>query len=143
MALAHGRNFGAGVDLICSCSRRYATAASSFRTPGLRFGLVLGTRRLMQRVGMDRARDILAKSQVFGAEDALAMNFVHGIAEAETWPALIKAAVQETRSLSEEAVSALLRVTAPDTRDADLAELVRSASAPGLKERLHRYRTQS
>jgi hypothetical protein len=26
-----------------------------------------------------------------------------------------------------------------DTRDADLAELVRSAAAPGLKERISRY----
>lgn len=143
IALVHGKNFGAGVDLICSCNRRYAVAQSTFRMPGLRFGLVLGTRRFMQRVGMDRARDILAKSQTFGAEDALAMNFVHGVAEPQAWPALIEEAVQEIHSLSAEAVSSLLRVTAADKRDADLAELVRSASAPGLKERLHRYRAQS
>ena len=45
VALAHGRNFGAGVDLFGACKWRLATPDASFRMPGLKFGLVLGTRR--------------------------------------------------------------------------------------------------
>ncbi|MGH8601146.1 MAG: enoyl-CoA hydratase/isomerase family protein, partial [Burkholderiales bacterium] len=51
LALAHGRNFGAGVDIIGACSLRVATPDATFRMPGLRFGVVLGTRRLAARVG--------------------------------------------------------------------------------------------
>jgi enoyl-CoA hydratase len=143
MALAHGKNFGAGVDLICSCNRRYAAAGSMFRMPGLRFGLVLGTRRLAQRVGADVARAILVKSQTFSADEALAMHFVQHVAEPADWPAMVEAASLDVSSLTPEAAASLLRVTAPDTRAEDLADLVISASQPGLKDRLHRYRAQS
>ena len=71
------------------------------------------------------------------------MGFVQQNGEQDTWPALVQAAADAAASLSAEATAALLRVTVPDTREADLAELVRSASVPGLKERLRRYRTQS
>jgi len=55
LAFAHGRNFGAGADLVAACSQRIAAPGSTFRMPGLRFGVVLGTRRLAARVGADRA----------------------------------------------------------------------------------------
>ena len=55
VALAHGR-FGAGVDLFGACKWRLATPDASFRMPGLKFGLVLGTRRFAALVGAERAR---------------------------------------------------------------------------------------
>lgn len=143
LALAHGKNFGAGVDLICACNRRHAAPGSTFRMPGLRFGLVLGTRRLVQRIGTDRAREVLARSSNFSAEEALAMGFIQQIDAQDNWTALTDAARDEAATLSPEATEALLRVSVPDTREADLAELARSASMPGLKERLRLYRAQS
>jgi enoyl-CoA hydratase/carnithine racemase len=143
LALAHGRNFGAGVDLICSCNQRYAAAGSTFRMPGLQFGLLLGTRRFMQRVGSDLAREILGESQTFGADEALGMHFIHRVAEQEEWPALTESVLRSAMSLTHEAAASLLRVTAPDTRAVDLADLVTSASRPGLKERLRQYRSRS
>lgn len=142
LALAHGKNFGAGVDLICSCSRRYAASDTTFRMPGLRFGLVLGTRRLAQRVGNDRAREFLATSKVFGSQEAQHSGFIQAMHEPHAWPGLIVTAAEEATMLTADASTALLRVTAPDTRSDDLADLVRSASEPGLKERLRRYRAQ-
>ena len=53
LCFTHGRNFGAGVDLFAACRQRVSTAGSSFYMPGLRFGLVLGTHRLVQLVGRD------------------------------------------------------------------------------------------
>ena len=143
LALAHGKNFGAGVDLVCACNRRLAAPDSTFRMPGLRFDLVLGTRRLVQRIGTDRAREVLAQSTTFNAQDAMAMGFIQGCAELPVWPDLVRAAAAEVAILSAGAMAALLRVTVPDERNADLAELVRSASSPGLKERLRRYRAQA
>lgn len=139
LALAHGRNFGAGVDLIGVCSRRVATPDSTFRMPGLRFGLVLGTRRFALQVGDDTARDILAESKTFGAEEGRRIGFLTQVAEASEWPAVIARASEASIALPPDACARLVAATRTDTRDADLAELVRSAAAPGLKARIAAY----
>src|SRR3546814_4977267 len=69
LALARGRVFGAGADLFCACSRRVAEPGTSFRMPGLGFGIVLGTRRLMARVGADAARSIQNETRTFDAAE--------------------------------------------------------------------------
>jgi enoyl-CoA hydratase/carnithine racemase len=71
LVLAHGKNFGAGSDLVCACSLRVAAPGTTFRMPGLRFGIVLGTRRLAHRIGADAARDVLATSRTLAADEAL------------------------------------------------------------------------
>ena len=140
LVLAHGRNFGAGVDLACACARRVATADATFRMPGLRFGLVLGSRLFAERVGADRARQVLQVSQTFDAPDAHAWGFLTDIAAQEQWPAFIAKAEQDSAGLSPEAAARLFRVTASeDHRDADLAELARSAAEPGIKQRIAAY----
>ena len=60
IGLAHGRNFGAGVDLFAACRLRYCTPDATFLMPGLKFGLVLGTRRFRNIVGAANAADILS-----------------------------------------------------------------------------------
>lgn len=139
MALAHGRNFGAGVDLIAACARRVASADATFRMPGLRFGLVLGSRLFAQRVGSERARHVLQESQTFDATQAQAWGFLTGTHAQDQWPAVVEKAEAAATALSPEAAARLFRVTAEDHRDADLAELVRSASQPGLKSRIAAY----
>lgn len=138
LALASGKNFGAGVDLVCACARRVATSDATFRMPGLRFGLVLGTRLFAQRVGAERAREVLQVSQTFGAAEALEWGFLRLVTEAG-FPGVVEEAEAAAAALSPQAAERLHRVTAPDTRDADLAELVRSASEPGLKMRIAAY----
>ena len=139
LALAHGRNFGAGVDLIGACSRRVSTTEATFRMPGLRFGLVLGTRRFALQVGGDTARDILAESKTFGAEEGLDMGFLTQVAGIPEWPEAIARAAEAAAALPPDAHARLVAATRIDTRDADLAELVRSAAAPGLKMRIAEY----
>ena len=140
MVLAHGRNFGAGVDLICACARRMATADATFRMPGLRFGLVLGSRLFAERVGTDRARQVLHASQTFTGTEAHAWGFLTGVAAQDEWTAAIEQAEQAVGALSAEAAARLFRVMAPeDHRDAVLAELVRSAAQPGIKQRIASY----
>jgi enoyl-CoA hydratase/carnithine racemase len=139
MVLAHGRNFGAGVDLVAACARRIATSDASFRMPGLRFGLVLGTRLFAERVGPERARAVHQVSQTFNAGEALEWGFVTEIASQEHWDPVIVKAHAAAAALPADATARLFRVTTPDHRDADLAELVRSAAQPGLKDRITAY----
>jgi len=140
LALAHGRNFGAGVDLVACCARRVATADATFRMPGLKFGLVLGSRVFAERVGAERARQVLQVSQTFDATEGAAWGFVTTILGLDEWPSVLKNAEEAIAGLSADASARLFRVTSPeDHRDADLAELVRSASQPGLKARIASY----
>jgi enoyl-CoA hydratase/carnithine racemase len=140
LALAHGRIFGAGADLVAACSRRVAAPNTSFRMPGLSFGLVLGARRLRDRIGEHAARNILGASRTFEAEEALGNGFVTRIAVQSEWAALLNASAREAQTLSPEALSNLGLALTSDTREADMAALVRSASAPGLGERIRVYR---
>ena len=140
LALTQGKNFGAGVDLALACGIRVAAPDAEFRMPGLKFGLQLGTRRLAARIGGDAARALLATSRNFGAEEGLRIGFLQQIAAAETWPGLIERAAAEAQQLSPATAARLHAATVIDSRAADLADLVRSASEPGLKERIREYR---
>lgn len=140
LALAHGRVFGAGADIVASCGLRIAAPDTTFRMPGLRFGVVLGTRRLVHRIGAERAREILATSRTFNCDEALASGFLTGINPQTAWPAVVAAAQASAETLAPAAAAALRRRTVTDSRAEDMAELVRSVSTPGLKERIRRYR---
>jgi enoyl-CoA hydratase/carnithine racemase len=139
VGFAHGRNFGAGVDLFAACRWRIAAPEATFRMPGLGFGLVLGTRRFASIVGRDTAREVLEGLATFDAVRAKEMGFVRRIAPREEWPAILGEAAATARTLADESRAALHRALDPATHDADLADLVRSAAAPGLKARIARY----
>ena len=140
LALAHGRNFGAGVDLFCACAHRIATPDATFRMPGLKFGLVLGPRLFAERVGAVRARQVLQVSQTFTSAEAHSWGFLTDVKAQDRWDEAIEAAEKAAAALSPEAAARLFRVTAQaDHRDADLAELVRSAAEPGIKQRIAAY----
>jgi hypothetical protein len=53
---------------------------------------------------------------------------------------MLAAAQAEAEALAPAAAAALNRRTLTDTRAEDMAELARSASTPGLKERIRRFR---
>lgn len=140
IAFAQGRNFGAGVDLFAACRRRIATADASFRMPGLKFGLVLGTRRFADLVGTAHAGAILQEARSFDAAEAQAIDFVDRVVEVEDWPAVQDDARQAAMALDASARAALQSALRRDRDDdADLAALVRSASRPGLKNRIACY----
>jgi len=140
LALAHGKIFGAGADIVAACGSRVAAPGTTFRMPGLRFGVVLGTRRLAHRIGADHARSILGESRTFGADEALGINFITQIAEQSQWSAIVQRAQSHCEQLSPAAASALHRQITPDSRADDMSALVRSVSTPGLKERIRLYR---
>lgn len=141
LAMAHGKVIGAGCDLFCACSERIASHDAVFRMPGWRFGIALGTRRLVQRVGADAARSVLASSRMFAVDEALQVGLVTSIIQREEWPNVMKSFSETSSLLEPVSQSMLLNLTTLDTRAADLAALVESASRPGLKNRIQQYRS--
>lgn len=140
LAFAHGRNFGAGVDLFAVCHRRIAAPGASFRMPGLGFGLVLGSRRFAGLVGESWARQVLHEGITFEAGEAQGRGFTTAVADTKAWPAERERAMQAMRGLGADATTRLFRVTRIDSRAADMAELIASAARPGLVGRLRAYR---
>ncbi len=138
VVLAQGSVTGAGADLFAACDLRLIQSDASLRFPGAGFGIVLGTRRLAARVGSDRALRWVSEATSISAQAAvetgLASSAASDLASAAD-------ALQTTRSRLERATYAALRAALIDSNgERDLAALVRSAAAPGLKARIVAYR---
>ncbi|MEY4864285.1 MAG: Fatty acid oxidation complex subunit alpha [Pseudomonadota bacterium] len=164
IAYAQGRTWGAGADLFAACDVRWACPQATFRFPGAGFGLVLGTRRLAQRVGLSAARDWVSLGQEVNAESARAAGLatrVHGLTEAEGAEGqgrenghsglggLRQTMIEQACTLpmvDRSTLAALRAASNPNAArdaDADLAALVRSAARPGLKARIADYRART
>ena len=133
VALAHGRTWGAGADLFAVCEQRVAAQDASFRFPGAQFGIVLGTRRLAERIGADAARRVVLEGGEFDAQGALQAGLVSAVGAVPARAAL---------PVDGATAAAIRLATRADQRDADLATLVRSAAAPGLQQRILAYRAR-
>lgn len=137
-AFATGRAWGAGADLFASCDLRACSPDTTLRFPGSAFGIVLGSRRLVELVGWDRARPLATEGATLDAAAALSAGLATEVVEgdAEDWLSvrcLQPAADRET-------LAAIRSACRPDRRDEDLETLDRSASRPGLKRRIEHYR---
>ncbi|MVW77830.1 enoyl-CoA hydratase/isomerase family protein [Bordetella sp. 02P26C-1] len=139
LALAHGRNFGAGVDLFAACKLRHCSADATFRMPGLKFGLVLGSRRFRTLVGTAKAISILGEARTFGADEAREIGFVLQVSPENDWPALTQQAAQTATTLEPDVRVSLYSTLEFNNHDADMAALVRSAARPGIKDRIAQY----
>lgn len=137
IALAQGRTWGAGADLFAACEVRLATPQASFRFPGPRFGIVLGTRRLAEQVGGTTARRWLLDSAHVDAPSAHAAGLATGLVDADSlagaWRAHLPGPIDRVTA------AALRRLTRVDAAERDLHELVASAARPGLKTRMTDY----
>ena len=138
IAMATGRAWGAGADLFASCDIRACTPDATLRFPGTAFGIVLGTRRLVELIGWDRARALVTEGATHDAAAALAAGLATDLVEGdiEEWLALrCRPPVADRVTLA-----AIREAARPDCRAADLASLDRSASRPGLAQRIDHYR---
>lgn len=140
VAFGHGQLVGAGADLFAACWRRVAAVDARFRMPGWNFELALGTRRLRRLIGQDAARDLLIDSKVLSAEESLSCGLATDVAPRQEWPALVQELQQRARGLSPTAMKHMLDLTAEDSRNDDLAAIVKTAGRPGLKDRIIAYR---
>lgn len=138
VAIATGRTWGAGADIVAACDDRLADRATRFRFPGANFGIVLGTRRLASRVGEDLARRWVTESTEITAEQAVATGLLTDIVEPDSQDAWIVSRMNGLQ-VEHDVVASVHRATRVDMSDTDLAELVRSAAKPGLRKRIESY----
>jgi len=140
VAFAHGQVVGAGADLFTACWRRVAATDARFRMPGWNFELALGTRRLTHLIGQDAARELLIDTKVLSADESLACGLATDLAHQEEWPELVDGLKQRATALSPRATKHMLDLTANDSRNDDIAAIVKTAGRPGLKDRIIAYR---
>lgn len=140
VALAHGRAEGAGADVFCACAIRIADPGATFRMPGWQFGLALGTRRLSDRIGNERAREMLMMSARISADDGLKSGLVNKVAAKTLWEEELDAIRARNGNLTRSAMQNLLGILTDRHASMDIAALVESASAPGLGERMRAFR---
>ena len=133
VAVAQGRAWGAGADLLAACEQRVVLRGTTLRFPGAQFGIVLGTRRLALRMSSAAARAVVTEGGELSAPQALAC----GLATHEQEPAW--SAPRVDGSTAAALYAATRAAEGGDQRDADLALLVRSAAQPGLQARVRRY----
>lgn len=142
IALGHGRVVGAGADLFAACSIRIAVEGATFSFPGAGFGLVLGTRRLAERVGQDMAHALVAEGVALDAGEAARCGLATVCMAPEDAMAEVERLVTGAERL-DHLTSAEVRSQIRGSQvqlDSDLAALVRSASRPGLRDRIIAYR---
>ncbi|VWX57506.1 Enoyl-CoA hydratase/carnithine racemase [Burkholderiales bacterium 8X] len=142
IACAQGRAWGAGADLFAMCDVRAARPSTTFCFPGAQFGLVLGSRRLAERVGTERAREWIANGSMLDASAAQTAGLVTDLlpTDEDEWLAEICTLPRIDRAT----MIAIRAATRSDGwLDADLSALVRSATRAGLKERILAYRARA
>jgi enoyl-CoA hydratase len=142
VALAHGRTWGAGADLFAACEQRLVHPDTTLRFPGAQFGIVLGTRRLAKRIGVDAARALVLEGGELDAPQALALGLATqrvdtGVDTASQILARLAPPLPDSAT-----ARAIRSATRADCRDTDLAALVRSAARPGLQLRITAYRAR-
>jgi enoyl-CoA hydratase/carnithine racemase len=140
IALVHGAAMGAGADIAASCTYRVGSVAAKFRFPGFRFGVALGTSHLARLIGTQAARDILLNNATINASSALEMGLLTDLAEQDALKIRADEIIAQIGQLDKTVRNRILHLTSPQSNDTDLAELVRSVSAPGLHDRIARYR---
>lgn len=139
IALATGRTWGAGADLFASCDIRAAAPDTTLRFPGSAFGIVLGTRRLVELIGWDAARPLVTEGATVDAAAAQAAGLTTDIVAGDAVEAWLAKRCEPP--VADRVTLAAIRVsTRPDFRAADLATLDQSASRPGLVGRIREFR---
>lgn len=131
---------GAGADIAASCTYRVGSDMAKFRFPGFRFGVALGTSHLARLVGTQAARDILLNNTTIDANAAVEIGLLTDLVEPDGLRIKADEIIAQIGHLDKMVRNRILHLTSPQNNDADLAELVRSVGAPGLHDRIARYR---
>ena len=142
LGLAHGKNFGAGVDLLLACQHRVSEPDATFRMPGLQFGLVLGTRRLGHLIGFDQARRLQEIAATVDAPRARSLGMLTELTDVAQWPECQAALSQTAANLDRPTRGLLSEALLAPGDEQDMAALVRAVVRPGLKARIAKYRAR-
>lgn len=140
-ALVQGPAYGAGADLVVACRDSSAAQAARLRMPGWKFGLALGTRRLIARIGALAAHEFLAQARTVDAAEARVLGLVRHVHAPGEEARQIEAMRDAALALDAEAARRLAAIAVPDTRAQDMASLVESLTDGDLKARIRSFRS--
>ncbi len=141
-ALVHGACYGAAADLVLACRARIATPDARFLMPGMRFGIVLGTRRLRDTVGESNAYQLLDRLKPFKTDEAAECGFITRVADADDWDNVIEETAGNVAAFTKAAYAMRVSSLTPDTRAEDMQALVLSVAAGSIKTRMVEYVAQ-
>ncbi|WP_199259596.1 crotonase/enoyl-CoA hydratase family protein [Paracoccus binzhouensis] len=107
-----GNAFGGGVGLIAVCDLAIAVPEARFGLTETRLGLIPATigPYVLARMDEDKARRVFMSARLFGAEEAMRLNLLAGLADAGTLDAAIEAEAVPYLSCAPGAVAAAKRL---------------------------------
>ncbi len=140
VASVAGPAFGLGADIVASCDYRLGDERAKFRFPGPRFGVLLGSRQLRQRVGSACAMDVLLRDRVLDAQSALQVGLLTHLRDEGAHQPFVETLAEDIGGLDARTLRSLLTLLREDEADPSMAALARSAHEPGLADRIERFR---
>lgn len=137
LVYAQGAVSGAGADLMAACRKRLVAPDASFRFPGIRFGILLGTNRLLALIG-EKAYGVLLEQQKINSGLAVQLGLAQGLAQDADVGSLIEAEYSSLKRIPE---STRRQLFAANTQQAavDMGILAKTVTEPGLKARMQAY----
>jgi enoyl-CoA hydratase len=125
IAVLNGDAFGGGLELALACDLRLAAAEAKFGFPEVRVGTLPGwggTGRLVEAVGLARARQLVLTGMPLPAEQALAWGLVSDCAPRATLAPLVERYSAALRSGAPVAVGIAKRVLASHAASQPMTE---------------------
>ena len=96
----NGFAFGGGAEIATSCDFRIASNQASFRFPGVSYGLVVTSSNLPIIVGVSKAKELLFRSCIISADEALRIGLVDQLVKVEELDQYTEKVVKEIKSNS-------------------------------------------
>jgi enoyl-CoA hydratase len=84
IAAINGFALGGGCELALACDLRYAASSAKLGQPEVNLGIIPGwggTQRLARACGLGVAKDLIYTGRLVGAEEALRIGLVNGVAD--------------------------------------------------------------
>lgn len=140
-AIVHGAAVGAGADLVVACQYRIGLSGCRLSFPGTKFGLALGTRRLVATVGRSKAVDLGLSTRQVGSAEALAIGLLTNQPSDDLGvDSVIASIADHLNTIPVESIPTILGGLTSDSAAADMNTLVRSVVSSPLRSRILRYR---
>jgi enoyl-CoA hydratase len=115
LGVINGVALGGGFELALACDLLIASSRARLGQPEINLGLIPGfggTVRLVKRVGLTRARELIYLGTTIPAEDALRMGLVTRVVQPETLPAAAQDLAEELARKAPVALRQAKRATA-------------------------------
>lgn len=104
IGVINGFAFGGGAEIAATCDFRISSSKASFRFPGASYGLVISSSNLPAIVGISKAKELIFRSCIITAEEALRIGLVDQMVNDEDLHAFSKRVASEIQSNSMAAV---------------------------------------